>query len=127
MKAGPYQPKGKVTLLIAAMHEQPHRIWSMTEAADAMDVNVRGVMAMVNYALRAEIMYAGLQDGNRVLALRPFMKGGLPPPDRHENAERKAKRGAKREPWQPDPGDVRIPRVVPGWKPPVMVAPRGMA
>lgn len=118
-----YSPKGKILLLLAEMERDPARVWSIPEAGAVMGVRSGGVIAAVTYALRAERMYRGLKDGRAVLSGTPFPVDALPPPTGKKYRSRvKSASG-----WETDPDDLRIPRVVPGWKPPVMVPPRATA
>lgn len=122
-----YAPRGKVVPLLQAMEENPDRCWSLQEAAVLLKTPKNGVMSMVTYALRAGVIHRGrdTSGGGVILRKTPFAPGeALPAPGKIENHGRRAKtHGA----WTPEAGDIRIPRVVAGWVPPVMTPPRSLA
>lgn len=112
-----YTPRGKVRPLIEAMQAEPFRTWTVPEAAAWLKVPSRGVMAMVAYAIRAKVVHRGVVEGRTVLRGSPFPAGQqvTPPPTRSKQPVA----------WATPADDIRIPRVVPDWKPPRMVPPRG--
>lgn len=112
-----YTPRGKVTLLLQAMAEDPGRIWSIPEAAEIMECGRTGVLAMVKTALLDGAMYRGKRGGYAVLSPRPFRPTGM------GQAERRPITPQAIPKWNPQE-DARIPRVIPGWAPPRMVCVR---
>jgi hypothetical protein len=124
----PYTPKGKVVLLLQAIENDRHREFNSKEAGKIMDCDKRGVGASIEYARRAGLLFCRTVRGAMYIR-------GIPYPDQAEqDAVRegtdKAMRSrgrTKAAPWTPDPDDLRIPKVVPGWKPPVMTPPRAVA
>lgn len=110
--------KGKALPFIEAVAAEPHRIWSVPEAAKIMGCNVHGVCHVLTRALAQGLVFRGKREGVAVFRGTPFPahEAERPPPLRN----RKPKTGA----WTPDPDDLRIPKVVPGWAPPKMVCTR---
>ena len=111
-----HEPKGRAKKLLDAMQAEPsHTVWTVPQAARAMGVKNSEVMAYVLGMVKAERLYRSRREGAVVLSLAPF--SGKPAKPKWE---------PKPIPqWNPE-GDPRVPRVVAGWKPPVMVPPRGI-
>ena len=111
-----YKPRGVLLLLLAAVKAEPEREFTSEEAAAIMGCHRRAVGAFTEYAVRAGLLFKRSSRSPRVLLLRgtPFPGGQQPQPTRTVSQAP--------EPVSTD--DVRIPRVVEGWKPPTMVAPR---
>ena len=116
-----YQPKGHVVPFIEAIKADPHRVWSSSEAAEVMKIQVRRVSATVKYPIAAGLIHKGCVWGAVAYSGMPFATSEQATPGGAKHAKRR-----KREPvvWTPDPDDLRIPRVVPGWVPPKMVCAR---
>jgi hypothetical protein len=110
-----YTTKGKAARMLEAVQAEPDRIFSVPEAAQIMDVNPHGVLATLRCALAGGALYRGLRDGRAVFRARPFAPGDSP----------RARRGLGASSWTTPVDHPRIPRVVDGWKPPRMEAPRG--
>jgi hypothetical protein len=113
-----YEPKGCMLVWLAAMRDEPNRIWTSAEAAKVMGVRVGTVGSYAAYAEAAGVIH---RQSNK----KP-VTWGLKPPEGGVLAPAKKGRWTAKAIPQWDPGeDIRVPRVVPGWKPPQMVAPRG--
>jgi hypothetical protein len=121
-----YQPRGAGVLrLLAAMRVDPKREFCTKECVDIMECDQRAVVPMTLYAMKAGLI-ARRRDGRQYMyRLDPYtdeeLAQGKEPP--------KPRRGRPPDmlpppPWVPDPDDPRIAKVVPGWKPPVMVCTR---
>lgn len=119
--AKPYSPKGKALLLLQAIESEPHREFTSAEAAAIMQCDRRAVAAQLEYPRRHGLLFLRKQGHALFLRGKPYseQEGGNYC-TRRTMQEPKAPRG-----WTPSPDDLRIPRVVPGWRPPVMVPPRG--
>lgn len=114
-----YQPRGRVKVLMDAMRDDPHRVWTVREIARLLKVRTNEVTAYALYAMKAQALFRGKRDGETVFAPMPF-------PEHEALTPKKRKvRPANRTAVNWNPGDdIRVPRVVPNWRPPVMVAPR---
>lgn len=114
-----YTPRGKAKTLLDAMHGDPDKVvWTVPEVASVLKVGIHEVMAYVLYPLKNQALYRGRRNGLVIFSLQPFPEG--------EALANKNTRAASSRPkvqWEPG-DDIRIPRVVPNWRPPVMVAPR---
>lgn len=122
-----YEPKGKMLQWLTAMRAAPENtVWTAAEAAQVMGCPVRQVNAYAAYALdRGVIFRQVLGAGKRrksLFSLQPFPSQAAPRAVLKASRERMVAKAPPR--WVPEPDDLRIPRVVPGWKPPVMVPPR---
>jgi hypothetical protein len=120
VKGQPYQPRGKIVPLINLVKADPDRIIFTDEACRICCERSNKMGGSLTYALRARVIFRGKVHGKTAYRGKPFEVGAMPPPDAPVKLARR-----KGEEWQPDPGDLRIPKVIPGWKPPQMVAPRG--
>jgi hypothetical protein len=113
-----YEPKGCMLVWLAAMREEPERIWTSAEAAKVMGVHVRTVGSYAAYAEAAGVIH-------RQSSRKPVTWGLKPPAGGVLERAKQGRWTAKEVPrWNPG-DDIRVLRVVPGWKPPQMVAPRG--
>jgi hypothetical protein len=117
-----YQPRGPVLLLLTAMRKEPDREYTAKECAEIMGCEPRAVGATTDYACRAEMIHRR-KDGRRlVFRASPYLAGEMFRP----NSKVSPLRVVSKPPpvWTPDADDPRITKVVPGWKPPVMVCVR---
>lgn len=110
-----YNPRGVLLLLLDAVKAEPEREFTSEEAAQIMGCPRRAVWAYTAYAVRAGLLFKRVE--RKVLLLRGTPFPGAQPPE-----EQRPRRASKLVPAFAD--DVRISRVVEGWKPPAMVAPR---
>ena len=118
-----YKPKGRMKVWLDAMQADPARVWSSEEAGAVMGVPLRQVSGYANFAVSKGVIYRGERNHRAVYSLNPF----APEEAKPFTGMRRVERVKRAEiPWTSH-NDPRIPRVVPGWKPPVMVAPRGNA
>lgn len=118
----PYSPKGKTLLLLSAMRAEPDRQWSLKEAGAAMGMRSNKVAATIAYALRAGAIYRGGQTRATRLSLQPFdgrMAVPVPEIKKYEGFVN------IQDGWVTGWDDPRVPKVVPGWRAPQMIAPRG--
>lgn len=123
----PYAPRGKILPLLAVMKAEPERTFTLPEAGEVMGIHQHKVIAMVTYALRAEIMFrAKNEKGRWVLKGSQFTGLNEPAPAPIQNLGRTLSKH-RDNPWRTTEDDIRVPKVVPGWRPPQMVAPRGGA
>lgn len=69
-----YEPKGsKVTLMLEAMRAKPEQVvWQTKECADVMGVNSRQVTPFLDPAVRHEVIFRRLLNGNSEYSLQPF-------------------------------------------------------
>lgn len=117
----PYQPKGRMAHLLVAMRADDHkRVWTPTEMGAVMGVSSNHVAGTVDYALKAQILFRGKNGRYAGYSLTPF------PPEAQFRKRRQVVTTSIPCVWNPAE-DTRIPRVVPDWKPPVMVPPRSAA
>jgi hypothetical protein len=124
-----YEPRGLVRKLLNAMSEQPGREFPAVECAEIIGCDPRAVSAMTEYARREGLMSrrkVGVKFLYRAAAyaaeeLRDKL-ANRPPPPKSRNPLKVVSKPPP--PWVPDPDDPRISKVVPGWKPPVMVCVR---
>lgn len=116
----PYTPRGKIVPFIEAVKADPDRVWTIADIAKVMELHSRKVGGSLVYAERNGVVFRAKRDGRLVYSGKPFPDGEAPPEPKKKLARRKEDEG-----WATQPDDMRIPRVVPGWVPPQMVAPRG--
>jgi hypothetical protein len=102
------------------MQAEPARTWTSFELAALIKVRPNEVSAYTLNAIKNAVIFRGKRDGVVRFAATQFP----------EEERFTGKRVVVTQPpspippmWNPE-GDVRIPQVVPGWKPPRMVAPR---
>lgn len=119
MKKKQYQPKGRMVILAAAIRAEPTRIWTSRELADVMGISVRKVGGYVTYALGNAVLFRKKEGRFITYSGTPF-PGQEPAPALKKRSYAKYKPASQ---WTPE-GDIRIPRVVPGWRPPQMVCVR---
>jgi hypothetical protein len=119
-----YHPKstGKLQPLLEAMRADPNpkRLWSPSECAEVMGIKPRHICSFTAYAVQHGVIYRTVIGRTAYHSLEPGE--GCQPPVRAKNRGAKAPK-CKGEYVQPL-DDIRIPKVVPGWMPPKMVAPR---
>jgi len=121
-----YTPKGKIIPFLKEMDRDPERVWTLPEAAVILCIASNGVVPMVTYALRAKRMFRGLNAaGKTILSGRPFPGQSLPVPAPRHNERQRVKKAHLAENWVTTHEDIRVPKVIPGWRPPAMVPPRG--
>lgn len=113
-----YEPGGKMKLWLAAMRAEPERIWTSEEAAKALKTSINHVHGYSDYAVAKGVIFRTKRRNRVVYGLQPF-----PDVEQTQPVPRLKKRAAKGE-WRPNPDDLRIPKVVPGWVPPKMVCVR---
>jgi hypothetical protein len=126
----PYVPHGKMIPLLAALEAEPEREFTGYEAAEIIGGDVRQVSSFVFYAERAGRVFKRIvkQGRLRYLLLRATPFPDAQPVRPSEDIARqgwKEGRAVRSEGWTTDPDDIRIGKVVPGWKPPVMRCVRG--
>lgn len=125
-----YQPKGRMVTMLAAMKADPERIWTTAECAKVMGCSANKVGTTLLYSLHHRVIYRDRPGRGVRYSLTPFPVEVPPPPKQDRKGRgRGHPEKAPRPPalWTPEPGDIRIPRVVPGWVPPKMVCPRAVA
>jgi hypothetical protein len=115
----PYEPRGKIVPLINLAKADPDRIIFTDEACRICGERSNKLGGSLTYALRAEVIFRGKINGKTAYRGRPFDAHAMPPPPLPVKLGRR--KGGE---WQPDPDDLRIPKVVPGWTPPKMVCVR---
>lgn len=122
-----YEPRGgRVVIMLERMAAEPQRIFSSTECAQIMGCKQSAVSPALLYAVKARSVFKR-STGKRCEYSATEMEGSvvLPPARRRARNPEKAQQLPAR--WTTSADDLRIPRVVPNWKPPVMVQPRGCA
>jgi hypothetical protein len=123
-----YKPRGAVVRLITAMRNEPEREFTSRECANIMDCESRAVSPMTVYAMADGIIDRRKVGATFVYRLKPYTKEELGERLANRKAEKPRNplklKEAPPPPWVPDPDDPRISKVVPGWKPPVMVCVR---
>jgi len=67
-----YVPTGKVRPVVEAMAEDPGRLWTSAEIAEAMGVAPATVSAYTEYPLRHQVMFRGTRRGVTVYAGKPI-------------------------------------------------------
>lgn len=107
MRKKPYKPAGKILPLLAAVQAEPMREITSAEAAKLMGCDIRAVSAAVKLPADAGLLFLRVHLQKLRIRGVPFQEIKT----EHVPA------------WSPV-GDIRIPRVIPGWNPPLMVAPR---
>lgn len=120
-----YSPRGKLVPFLEAVKDDKDRVWTVAEVGRVIGVRANGVIPMLTYALRNQVLFRGkTPEGRTAIRGVPFpgQDVAIPPP--RPDALTRARAKGKGQ-WTPDPDDLRIPKVVAGWKPPQMVAPRG--
>lgn len=117
----PYTPTGKIVPFIEAMRDDPHRIWTIADIARVMGLQSNKVGGSLLYAERNGIVFRGKRNGLTVFRGVPFEFGGREPPPAKKKPSRIIQITGG---WATPPDHIRIPKVIPGWTPPVMVAPR---
>lgn len=121
MTAKHYQPKGTILPFLAAVSDDPYRVFSVPDAARIMDIPTRAVTATLAYAIKNGVIYRGKDSGGCVLYRgSPF--SGQAPVAKPASAAKPRKLSASG--WPTTADDIRVPRVVPGWTPPKMVCAR---
>ena len=98
---------GKVAPLLQAIQAQPMREFTSAEAAQIMGIDPRAVCAAIGTARYNGLVFCRVVRKKLRIRGVPYEAAPEPAPA-----------------WSPD-HDVRVPRVVPGWRPPAMIAPRG--
>lgn len=116
----PYTPTGKIVPFIEAMRDDLYRIWTIADIARVMGLQSNKVGGSLLYAERNGIVFRARRNGLTVFRGVPFEVGGIQPPEKKKRPSRIIKSGG----WTTPADHIRIPRVIPGWTPPVMVAPR---
>lgn len=116
----PYIPRGKIVPFIEAVKANPERVWTISQIADVMGLHSRKVGGSLVYAERNGVVFRAKREGRLVYSGRPLPDGEPPPVPKKKLARRPGC-----DAWLTTPEDIRVPKVVPGWTPPVMVAPRG--
>jgi hypothetical protein len=115
-----YKPKGAIVPFLAAVATDPHGVWTATEAAQVMQIQVRKVSATLKYAVGHGVLYRSEMQGRVVYRGVPFdasaAKTLVTPKPRRVQRQIGA--------WAPRADEIRIPQVVPGWLPPKMVCVR---
>jgi hypothetical protein len=123
-----YQPRGAVVRLINAMRAEPEREFTAKECADIMDCAPNGVSPMTLYARADGIIGRIKGEHGFVYRFGQYTEEELGERLANRKAEKPRNplklKEAPPPPWTPDPDDPRISKVVPGWKPPVMVCVR---
>lgn len=123
-----YEPTGKILKLLAAVEAEPMREFHPREVAVIADCDVRAVTAMVEYARRARRIFRRREGRAWMYRGTPYRnreEAALPTGGRRKKQDPMNMRAAEVRKWDPTADDPRIPKVVPGWRPPVMVPPRG--
>jgi hypothetical protein len=116
-----YEPRGACAVLLKVMQASPHRVWSVPEAAEIMDVSRKSVPSTVANALRAGLMFRGkTSSGSMAIGLKPFSDPVRVP----EKTSKEISRAKPADGWLTTPDHPRIGKVVPGWVPPKMVCVR---
>lgn len=109
-----YMPRGAMAVLLNAMRAEPDRIWTTQDAAAVSGLPYRRVGAHAAYAVSEGVMFRSRAGKFTLYALRPFTDAPKPKP---------APVKVMRREWSPR-DDYRVPKVVPGWRPPQMVCAR---
>jgi len=122
MRTKLYEPRGVIVPFIKAVHADPERMWTVAEACRVMGVKSNKVGGSLTYALRNQILYRQKRDGQTVYRGCPFPEGNLDPPAVKTTVVRRIKTTDGE--WLTTGDDPRVPKVIPGWKPPQMVASR---
>jgi hypothetical protein len=117
-----YQPRGVVLRLLAALRNEPEREFTAKECAEIMDCEPRAVGPFTDYARKHEMIYRRKEGRKCLFRASPYLAGEMFRP----NSKVSPLRVVSKPPpvWTPDADDPRIAKVVPGWKPPVMVCVR---
>lgn len=109
-----YMPRGAMAVLLNAMRAEPDRVWTTHDAAAVFGLPYRRVGAHAAYAVSEGVMFRTKAGKTTLYALRPFTKSAPPKP---------APAKVTPQGWKPE-DDYRVPKVVPGWRPPQMVCAR---
>jgi hypothetical protein len=117
-----YQPRGRMLLILEAIAAEPERIFTAAECGQIMNIPTREVGSYLAYAIRARKVFRNGVPRQYVYRGTPF-PGVKPDAIKAPKCKVYKSRKVSRT-WEPDPDDIRIPRVVPGWAPPQMVCPR---
>jgi hypothetical protein len=112
----PYKPKGVVLNLLSAMRAEPEREFTATECAEIMGCIPRAVGAFVEYSLKFGLIAKRKENRKCFFRAAPYTDEAVPKLRTPTNQLKLRPPG----PWTPDLDDPRIPRMVEGWKPPVM-------
>jgi hypothetical protein len=121
-----YKPKGKVVKFLQALESDRFREFTTLEIAAIMGCDQRAVAASLHYPARNGLVF--IRKEGKGLRIRGTAYSDQEKQDAARAATDKAIRARRDHAapvWTPSSDDLRIPRVVPGWTPPVMVAPRG--
>jgi len=118
-----YEPRGLIVPFIKAVKAEPERVWTVADAIRITGQRSNKLGGSLTYALRHRIIYRGKRDGLTVYLGVPFPEGNVDPPPLKERYERRIRKSAGNG-WITTEDDIRVPKVVQGWTPPQMVAPR---
>lgn len=121
-----YTPKGKVVKFLQELDNDRFREFTTLEVAAIMGCDQRAVAASLHYPARNGLVF--IRKEGKGLRIRGTAYSDQEKQDAARLATDRAIR-ARREHaapggWLHNEEDVRILKVVPGWKPPVMVPPR---
>jgi hypothetical protein len=119
-----YRPKptGKLQPLLEVMRADPDpkRLWSPAECAEIMGIKPTHICSFTAYAVQHGVIYRTVIRRTAYHSLEK-VEGSQPPARAKNRGGRPPKcKGHYEQPLD----DIRIPKVVPGWFPPKMVAPR---
>ena len=121
-----YEPRGLIVPFIKAVKAEPERIFTVAEAIRITGQRSNKLGGSLTYALRHRILYRGKRDGLTVYRGIPFPEGNIDPPEVKEKYVRRIRKAGSNG-WITTEEDVRVPKVVQGWVPPRMIAPRSAA
>lgn len=119
-----YIARGKIVPFIEAAQAEPTRVWTCAEAARLIGLKSNKLGGSLIYAIRGGIIHRGKRGGQIVYSATPLPDIALPPPKVQTYRDRHPERFVPGKAWATDTDDVRVPKVVPGWKPPQMVCVR---
>lgn len=129
--AKPYAPTGRVVVFLELVERDLMREFTSREVAEVMECDHRAVGAFLEYSMRAGLIFRRSTGRKCYWRGNPYREGHVRGQSESAN-ERRVRSGMlnavqPRDGWVTSAEDIRVPKVVAGWKPPVMVPPRGCA
>lgn len=127
----PYVPSGRVVVFLEMVERDLMREFTSHEAAGIMGCDPRAVGAFLEHSMRAGLVFFRSTGRKRFWRGQPYREGHVRGQSESAN-ERRVRSGMlnavqPRDGWVTSADDIRVPKVVAGWKPPAMVPPRGCA